>query len=115
QRPAEQRRRRASGGVPRALPHHPQDEQQRPRHHLAVRQAGSGGGQGPLGEDRGRHEGVVTPATPRTDLARTLGLRDLVMITVGTVIGSGIFVVPAETLRESGGSAGLALSVWVVG
>ena len=57
----------------------------------------------------------MTPATPRTDLARTLGLRDLVMITVGTVIGSGIFVVPAETLRESGGSAGLALSVWVVG
>ena len=48
-------------------------------------------------------------------LARTLKLRDLVMISVGTVIGSGIFIVPAETLRQSGGSAGLALFVWLVG
>lgn len=50
-----------------------------------------------------------------TGLERTLGLRDLVMITVGTVIGSGIFIVPAETLRQSGGSPGLALAVWVIG
>jgi APA family basic amino acid/polyamine antiporter len=48
-------------------------------------------------------------------LARTLKLRDLVMISVGTVIGSGIFIVPAETLRQSGGSPGLALCVWLVG
>lgn len=53
--------------------------------------------------------------SPPPVLARTLELKDLVMITIGTVIGSGIFIVPAETLRQSGGSAGLALAVWVAG
>lgn len=55
------------------------------------------------------------PVDAGKGLARTLGLRDMVMITVGTVIGSGIFVVPAETLRQSGGSPGLALCVWMLG
>ena len=55
------------------------------------------------------------PAEAGKTLERTLGLRDLVMITVGTVIGSGIFIVPAETLRLSGGSAGVALCVWILG
>jgi len=36
-------------------------------------------------------------------LARTLRLRDLIFIVVGTVIGSGIFVVPGAVLRETGG------------
>src|SRR5262245_9223808 len=58
---------------------------------------------------------MASPVETRPDLARTLGLRDMVMITIGTVIGSGIFRVPAETLQAAGGSAGLALSVWVLG
>ena len=45
-------------------------------------------------------------------LARTLRLRDLVFIVVGTVIGSGIFLVPGIVLRESGGSVMVALAVW---
>jgi APA family basic amino acid/polyamine antiporter len=48
-------------------------------------------------------------------LARILGLRDLTLIVIGTVIGSGIFLVPGGVLRQSGGLVGPALLVWVVG
>lgn len=48
------------------------------------------------------------------DLRRTLTLRDLIFIVVGTVIGSGIFLTPGAVVR-SAGSGGMALVVWVVG
>jgi len=48
-------------------------------------------------------------------LRRTLGTMDLVLITIGTVIGSGIYLVPSVVLRETGGGAGAALLVWTVG
>ncbi|HEX6814342.1 MAG TPA: amino acid permease [Gemmatimonadaceae bacterium] len=48
------------------------------------------------------------------ELKRTLGLRDLVLIVIGTVIGSGIFIVPATTLQQAGGRVGVALLVWLV-
>jgi APA family basic amino acid/polyamine antiporter len=48
-------------------------------------------------------------------LDRVLGLRDLILIVVGTVIGSGIFLVPGGVLRQAGGHAGPALTVWIVG
>lgn len=47
-------------------------------------------------------------------LHRTLTLRDLILIVIGTVIGSGIFLVPGPVLRESGGSVGVALLVWLI-
>jgi len=47
-------------------------------------------------------------------LARVLWLRDLVLIVIGTVIGSGIFLVPGGVLRDSGGHLGLALAVWLI-
>ena len=47
-------------------------------------------------------------------LRRTLSLRDLVFIVVGTVIGSGIFLTPGAVVR-SAGSGGMALAAWVVG
>ena len=47
-------------------------------------------------------------------LARTLNLRDLILLVMGTVIGSGIFLVPGPVLRASGGSLGVALAVWTV-
>jgi basic amino acid/polyamine antiporter, APA family len=53
--------------------------------------------------------------TAPRDLARVLTLRDLVLIVVGTTIGSGIFTVPGAVLRQSGGDLGVALIVWVVG
>lgn len=49
----------------------------------------------------------------REQLERTLRMRDLVVICVGTVIGSGIFIVPATVLRQTGGDPGIALAVWV--
>ena len=54
-------------------------------------------------------------ATRTRELARVLTLRDLVLIVVGTTIGSGIFTVPGSVLRQSGGDLGVALVVWVVG
>ena len=57
---------------------------------------------------------VSAPPAPR-DLARVLTLRDLVLIVVGTTIGSGIFTVPGAVLRQSGGDLGVALLVWLLG
>jgi|SRR5581483_4122062 len=48
-------------------------------------------------------------------LARVLRLPDLVYIVLGTVIGSGIFLVPGPVLSDVGGNVGLALGVWVAG
>ena len=48
------------------------------------------------------------------ELRRTLSLRDLIFIVVGTVIGSGIFLTPGAVVRNSG-SGGMALVVWTVG
>jgi APA family basic amino acid/polyamine antiporter len=53
-------------------------------------------------------------SAPR-ELARVLTLRDLVLIVVGTTIGSGIFTVPGAVLRQSGGDLGVALLVWIAG
>src|ERR671931_1132159 len=47
-------------------------------------------------------------------LRRTLSLRDLVFIVVGTVIGSGIWLTPGAVVRNSG-SGGMALLVWTIG
>jgi APA family basic amino acid/polyamine antiporter len=51
---------------------------------------------------------------PAGSLPRTLGLRDLILIVVGTVIGSGIFLVPSTVLRQTGGDVTVALLVWAV-
>ena len=48
-------------------------------------------------------------------LKRTLTLRDLVMVVIGGVIGSGIFIVPGAVLRQTGGSMTLAMLVWLGG
>jgi len=47
-------------------------------------------------------------------LDRTLGLKDLTLLVVGCVIGSGIFLVPGVVLRQSGGDVGIALLVWLI-
>lgn len=48
-------------------------------------------------------------------LLRTLKLRDLFLLFVGCVIGSGIFLTPGIILRQLGGSVGFSLLVWIVG
>ena len=50
-----------------------------------------------------------------TELVRTLRLRDLFLLFIGSVIGSGIFRTPGPILRQVGGSVGIAMLVWVVG
>jgi APA family basic amino acid/polyamine antiporter len=47
-------------------------------------------------------------------LDRTLGFTDLVLIVIGTVIGSGIFIVPATVLTQTNGTLGPAMLVWLV-
>src|SRR5690242_13402994 len=59
--------------------------------------------------------GRVTEATRDTGLRRTLGFTDLMLLTLGTVIGSGIFIVPGVVLKQTNGHLGVALLVWVVG
>jgi len=56
---------------------------------------------------------VAGDDAPVTELRRTLGLLDLTFIAIGTVIGSGIFLVPGVVLRETGTQTGPALLVWV--
>jgi APA family basic amino acid/polyamine antiporter len=48
-------------------------------------------------------------------LRRILGLWDLVLMIIGTVIGSGIFLLPGPVLRAVGNSVPLGLSVWLGG
>jgi APA family basic amino acid/polyamine antiporter len=48
-------------------------------------------------------------------LARVLGFRDLMLLTIGSVIGSGIFLVPGQVLSKAGGQIGPAMLVWLVG
>ena len=48
-----------------------------------------------------------------TGFVRELGLLDSTMIVAGSMIGSGIFIVPAEIARQVG-SGGWLLMVWVV-
>ena len=49
------------------------------------------------------------------NLSRVLTFRDLVLITIGNVIGSGIFIVPAGVLTSTHNDLGLASVVWVAG
>ncbi len=48
-------------------------------------------------------------------LLRTLRLRDLFLLFIGSVIGSGIFLTPGLILRQLSGSVGFSLLVWIVG
>jgi APA family basic amino acid/polyamine antiporter len=48
------------------------------------------------------------------DLPRVLGVSEAVAIVVGTVIGSGIFLIPSEMMRDAG-SPSLVFAAWIVG
>jgi basic amino acid/polyamine antiporter, APA family len=50
-----------------------------------------------------------------TQLVRTLRLWDMVLLIIGSVIGSGIFLVPGVILRQVDGSVALASLVWITG
>jgi basic amino acid/polyamine antiporter, APA family len=48
-------------------------------------------------------------------LLRTLRQRDLFLLFIGSVIGSGIFLTPGLILRQLDGSVGLSFFVWIFG
>jgi basic amino acid/polyamine antiporter, APA family len=48
-------------------------------------------------------------------LLKTLRLRDMILLIVGSVIGSGIFLVPGTILRQVHHSVGVASLVWIAG
>src|SRR5216684_85873 len=50
----------------------------------------------------------------RPELARDLRLSHALAVVVGTIIGSGIFLVPAE-MMQAAGSAKLVYLAWIVG
>jgi APA family basic amino acid/polyamine antiporter len=57
----------------------------------------------------------AAPAAPRVaDLPRVLGATQATAIVVGTIIGSGIFLVPREMMQDVGSSA-LVYLAWIVG
>ena len=57
-------------------------------------------------------DGTATSARP--DLPRVLNVSHATAIVVGTIIGSGIFLVPQEMMRAVG-SSGMVYAVWIVG
>src|SRR3954470_24017626 len=58
--------------------------------------------------------GAAEPVSSRPELARDLRLSHATAIVVGTIIGSGIFLVPAE-MMQAAGSAKLVYLAWLVG
>ncbi len=60
---------------------------------------------------RSSHE---SDARPRADLPRVLGAGEAMAIVVGTIIGSGIFLIPSEMMRDTGSSS-LVYLAWIVG
>ncbi|HVI10641.1 MAG TPA: amino acid permease [Candidatus Binatia bacterium] len=56
----------------------------------------------------------ATPNSARWELARELGVSHASAVVVGTIIGSGIFLVPAE-MMQAVGSARLVYLAWIVG
>jgi len=57
---------------------------------------------------------ISSPALQKPDLPRVLGGSHAMAIVVGTIIGSGIFLVPSEMMNAVG-SSGLVYLAWVVG
>ena len=57
---------------------------------------------------------AVAAQKPRPELLRGLNVWHATSIVAGTIIGSGIFLVPAE-MMQAVGSAGLVYLAWIVG
>jgi len=57
---------------------------------------------------------IAANSQPAADLPRVLGASQATAIVVGTIIGSGIFLVPREMMRDVGSSS-LVYLAWIVG
>jgi APA family basic amino acid/polyamine antiporter len=58
-------------------------------------------------------QGAASDAGLDTEFHRGLGLLDATMVVVGSMIGSGIFIVPAQMAGEVG-SPGCLLAAWLI-
>ena len=58
---------------------------------------------------------MTGPAEGAGELKRTIGRGDLAVMVIGSVIGSGIFLVPGGVLTQSQGSVGWAMVAWLFG
>src|ERR1017187_6384224 len=63
---------------------------------------------------RMRQSHLDQPQTPLTALPRVRGASQATAIVVGTIIGSGIFLVPREMMQDAGSSA-LVFLAWIAG
>src|SRR5579871_5876309 len=65
--------------------------------------------------DTAQASSVVQRAAAATDteFVRGLGLFDSTMIVVGSMIGSGVFIVSADIARQAGSAGGL-LVAWII-
>src|SRR5467141_183223 len=68
---------------------------------------------GPMSELRSPAVTEKAPGTESSGFVRGLGLFDSTMIVVGSMIGSGIFIVSADIARHMGATGGL-LAAWVI-
>lgn len=66
-----------------------------------------------MSSSQGSQTSAAAAGAPR-DLPRVLGASQATAIVVGTIIGSGIFLVPSEMMRDTGSSAMVYLA-WIVG
>jgi APA family basic amino acid/polyamine antiporter len=58
---------------------------------------------------------VTAPDEGHGELKRIIGRADVALLVIGSVIGSGIFLVPGGVLTQSSGSVGLAMLAWLFG
>jgi APA family basic amino acid/polyamine antiporter len=56
---------------------------------------------------------TAPPESPRVEFVRAISRLDATALVVGSMIGSGIFIVAAEILRQVQ-SPGLLLTVWIL-
>ena len=56
----------------------------------------------------------LSSGRPLPDLPRVLDAREAIAIVVGTIIGSGIFLIPSEMMRDTGSSSVVYLA-WIAG
>ncbi len=68
-----------------------------------------------MGQGGSASASLATKPTRGEELRRVLGIQDMILLIVGTVIGSGIFLVPGVVLQDVGNSIPWAMSVWLVG
>ncbi|RTG91448.1 uncharacterized protein DC041_0004573 [Schistosoma bovis] len=67
-----------------------------------------------MNKRKSSHEVVNRSIDDKIELKRELGLWSGVSITIGTIIGSGVFVTPKGVLENSGQSPGISIIIWIL-